>query len=129
MKIDYRLNSRFSFIKVLIIENVAYSKRLLKKDFKNMDFFVLTTSNGEGAIKKIGKYNPDIITIGHEPPDMSISLLLKRIRSISHGKIVFISSRAATDILSKDDFPYLDSTITLPKELHELKKIISDLLN
>lgn len=128
MKSDYRLNSGFSFIKVLIIENVTYSKRLLKKDFKDMNFFVLTASNGENAIKKISKYNPDIITIGHEPPDMSISLLFKRVRAIYHGKIVFISSRAATDILCKDDFPYLDSTITLPKKQYELKKIISDML-
>lgn len=125
---NYRLDFPFSFTKVLIIENVAYAKRQLRKDFKDLGFFVLTASNGKDAIKKIGKYNPDIITIGHEQPDMPITLLLKRIRSISNGKILFISSRAETDILKNEDYPSLDSIVSLPIEKNELKEIVSDLL-
>lgn len=128
MENKYKLDFPYSFNKVLIIENVAYSKRLLKKDFKEIGFFVLTASSGEEALKKIGKYKPDLITIGHKPPDMPITLLLKSVRSISNGKVVFISSRRDSDILNKEDNLYINSIVNLPKEQHELKEIVYELL-
>lgn len=127
MNSDYKLSTPYSFTKVLIIENVAYTKRLLKKDFKDIGYFVLTALDGAEAIKKIEKYKPDIITFSHELSDMSIIPFLNKIKSISNAKILFISTRSNTDILIKEISAYINSVVSLPMEKEELINILNEI--
>lgn len=126
---DLRLSSQYSFTKVLIVEDIAYTKRQLKKKFKDNGYFVLTASNGEEGVEKIKRYNPDIITFGHDLTDMAVTSFLNTARSICEARIIFIPSKADTDIFSKENSPYINDIVRLPINDSDLKGRISKLLS
>lgn len=118
---NYRLDSDHFFKKILIVEDVTYLKRLLKKEFKDLGYFVLTAQKGEEAIKKAYKYSPDIVTLSHDLKDMTIIQFLERIKSICDTKILFLSSRGDKDHRTKDCKDLISSVISLPIDSAELE--------
>jgi CheY-like chemotaxis protein len=129
IKGDYRLETQYFFSKILIVEDVKYTKRLLKKSFEDIGYFVLTASNGAEAINKIEKYSPDILTFSHSMPDIALSPFIKVIKSKSKIKILYISSRIDEEILNDEISEFIDSIIYMPINQPDLEVVVSNMLN
>lgn len=128
MKSSLRLNTDSDFIKVLIVENINYSKNILKKEFKAIGLFTLSAMSCKEALEKIERYKPDLLTISHELEDASLVDFLDRVKSNSKTKILFVSSRTSTDLLEGKLEILIDSVISLPIKGDYLKGVISQLL-
>ncbi|MGL1893028.1 MAG: hypothetical protein OCD02_15445 [Spirochaetaceae bacterium] len=122
---DYILSSQYYFIKVLIIDEVLYTKRNLSKEFRDIGCFVFSANSGADAIDKIKKYKPDIITINRDLTDMTMECLINQV-------LTFVS-RASTKIIlvttKKDDQPklppYIDGFISLPISKQDLENLVN----
>ncbi len=93
---DYKLSSQYNFIKVLIIDEILYTKRSLSKEFRDTGCFVITANNGDEAIKKITKYKPNIITISRDLPDVTMEKLTEQVFHLvsrKSSKIILVTSK------------------------------------
>lgn len=125
---DYRLEHQYNFTKILIVEDILYSKRSLAKDFRDIDCFVLSAKTGKETIEKIIRYDPDIITISHDLSDISIKVLISEIIKYADRettKLILISTRESTDHYTD----LVDAVITLPVDKGELERNVLELLS
>lgn len=125
---DYRLEHLYNFTKVLIIEDILYSKRSLAKDFRDIECFVISATTGKETIEKIIRYDPDLITISHDLSDISIKVLISEIIKYADRettKLLMISTRESTDHFTD----LVDAILTLPIDKGELEKKVLELLS
>lgn len=124
---DYRLESLYNFTKVLIIEDILYSKRSLAKDFRDIDCFVISAKTGKETIEKIIRYDPDIITISHDLIDISLKVLISEIIKYADRettKLILVSTRKSTDTYTN----LVDAVVTLPIDKKELQNRVMELI-
>lgn len=124
---DYRLESLYNFTKVLIIEDILYSKRSLAKDFRDIDCFVISAKTGKETIEKIIRYDPDIITISHDLIDISVKVLISEIIKYADRettKLILVSTRKSTDTYTN----LVDAVVTLPIDKKELQNRVMELI-
>lgn len=119
-------------IKVLIVDDSAFMRQLLKDVLCSSEFIkvVGTARDGASAINKIKEYRPDVVTIDIALPAMDGLYLLKRIAEECPTPVIVISgsndknnektsknfSYGASDFVIKDDFKNINIE-TLKQEL------------
>jgi DNA-binding response OmpR family regulator len=88
-------SEQHDFKKVLVVDDITYVIKSISTILRSQNFFVMTAKNGAEAIKKFKKYNPDLVTIDQNLPDMSGKKLASEIKALPGGdtvKIIFISA-------------------------------------
>lgn len=129
---EYRLESQYNFIKVLIIEDILYNRRSITKEFRDIDCFVLSANSGNEALEKVKRYSPHIVTFSHDLSDMTIKTLVMEVINCAdreETKLLLLSSRENTDFYQRDLSNMIDGVVTLPASLEELQTTVSTLLS
>ncbi len=93
--LDYNENIHKKFKKILVVDDITYVVRSIARILRLEKYFVFTAMTGKDAINKYKNYNPELITIDQNLPDMSGIQLVKKIRELPGGdkaKIIFISA-------------------------------------
>lgn len=92
---SYSKTRRDNFKKVMVVDDITYVVKSISNILRAENFFVFTAKNGTDAINKFKIYNPDLITIDQNLPDISGRELVGEIRALPGGdkvKIIFISA-------------------------------------
>lgn len=82
---------------VLLIEDEAQIRRLLRTYLERNDYEVLEAPNGTDGIGEAARCNPDAILLDLGLPDMDGTAVLKRLREWSHVPILVVSVRNHED--------------------------------
>lgn len=121
---NYKLKNRYSFIKVLVIEDVPFTKKRIVNDIRTYGYFVITVATGREALSKIALYKPHIITISHNLRDITVNKLLNKIiETISReeSKLLLFSDRKKQKVPFIGDF---DAIVPIDYEGEELLKAL-----
>ncbi|HHU51056.1 MAG TPA: chemotaxis response regulator protein-glutamate methylesterase [Firmicutes bacterium] len=117
-------------ITVLVVDDSAFMRQLIKKILETDPEIkvVGVASNGEDALKKVDFYNPQVITLDLEMPQMDGLTCLKRLMMEDPRPVVIISSWAkegAEETLKALELGAVDFItkpgITSPEDFWELK--------
>ncbi|MCK5690127.1 response regulator, partial [Myxococcota bacterium] len=81
-------------IKVLVVDDSAVVRQALRNIFEAADGFgeVLTAADGRTALRKITRYDPDVITLDVEMPGLDGLATLKRIMELAPRPVVMLSA-------------------------------------
>ena len=82
--------------KILIVDDESDILEFLKYNFENEGFKVTTADNGNDAIKKAIRYNPDLILLDVMMPEldgMETCRMLRKMEQFSETIIVFLTAR------------------------------------
>lgn len=122
-------------IKILIIDDSAFMRKLISDFFKNDTKFevVATARDGKDGVAKFLKYNPDVITLDVEMPVQDGISTLKEIMRIKPTPVIMVSMRTtqgAKDTIQALELGAVDF-VTKPSgaislDLHKVK---DDILN
>ncbi len=55
---------------ILIVDDSATARRMIKKDLENVDYTIIEAINGEDALIKMSETSPDLITLDLDMPVM-----------------------------------------------------------
>jgi CheY-like chemotaxis protein len=80
---------------VLVIEDHAALRRLIREEFELAGFEVYGAENGADGLKSAACHSPRLITIDLDPVDMSGGEVLDRLRSSSRVPVSLLSARSA----------------------------------
>ena len=105
---------------VLVVEDDAPVRNLIKTTLKTHDYKYIVAINGENAITEASSYNPDIILLDLGLPDIDGVDVIKKIRTWSNAPIIVISARSedADKIDALDNGA--DDYLTKPFSVEEL---------
>ena len=81
-------------MKILIVDDEAYIRRVLELKLKNKGYEVITAVNGAEGIEKLNLYDPDVVITDIKMPGMDGRALCEKINN------------------SKNDKPYLIIVVT-----------------
>lgn len=84
----------FQKIKVLVVDDSAFMRKMIS-DIINCehDMIVIDTAkDGQDALEKVKKYNPDVITLDVEMPRLNGLQALTEIKKISSAQVIMLSS-------------------------------------
>lgn len=84
----------FQKIKVLVVDDSAFMRKMISDIINSEhDMMVIDTAkDGQDAIEKVNKYNPDIITLDVEMPRKNGLQALTEIKKISSAQVIMLSS-------------------------------------
>ncbi len=108
--------------KILVVDDEAYQRDILRIILENEDFAVECAENGERAIEMYHKFSPDIVLCDFKLPDMEGTLVMERLITSDRGKHEFIiftahgTIESAVKAIKKGAFDY----ITKPVEREKL---------
>ena len=107
-------------MKILIVDDEAYIRRVLKLKLKNRGYEVITAVNGAEGIEKLNLYEPDVVITDIKMPEMDGRALCEKINdsnnnkpyliivvtcSVSEGNIRWINNMRDTLLLEKPFSP------------------------
>lgn len=72
---------------VLVVDDAASSRRLIKKVLDDLGFFTVIACDGEAALAKVWEYHPDAIVTDLEMPRMDGEELIEKLRSSENPRI------------------------------------------
>ena len=110
--------------KILVVDDEAQIRKLLKRFLEAKDYDVITASSGKEALEKI-KEKPTIVLLDVMMPDMNGLQVLSKIKESAPSiEVIMITGLAEQDIaiesLKKGAFDY----ITKPIDLNHLENVI-----
>lgn len=120
-------------IRVLVVDDSLFMRTMIR-DMLEKDpgiEVVATATDGVDALKKIGDYAPDVVTLDIEMPRMNgLDVLKNRSRFAGFPKVLMLSSLTSVGAemtrqamqLGADDF------MPKPREMHDIKSIERELL-
>jgi two-component system KDP operon response regulator KdpE len=79
---------------VLVIEDNAGLRRLIREKFELAGFEAYEAKNGVDGLKSAACHSPGLITLDVDLPDMSGAQVLDRVRSSSKAPIIILSGRS-----------------------------------
>ncbi|MCX7951683.1 MAG: chemotaxis response regulator protein-glutamate methylesterase [Clostridiales bacterium] len=84
----------FQKIKVLVVDDSAFMRKMISDIINSEhDMSVIDTAkDGQDAIEKVKKYNPDVITLDVEMPKINGLQALTEIKKISSAQVIMLSS-------------------------------------
>jgi len=127
--------------KILIVDDSAFSRNLLKKVFKRYNFQVETKSTGKEILKDIEEDKPNLILVDIEMPEISGLDVIKNIRKIdilipiiaisgshnSQNEVLNMIKNGANDFISK---PFtIESAIIKIEQFIKVEEMNIDLSN
>lgn len=80
-------------IKILVIEDEAAIRKLLKASFLPEEGTIIEAENGEEGIHKVAKMNPDVVLLDLGLPDIDGQEVCKRLREWTEVPIIVLSAR------------------------------------
>lgn len=117
--------------KILIVDDNEYLVEILKADLELLNYEVLTAMDGEEALQKVYKYQPDLIILDIMMPKINGFQVCRKIKSDPKYKdtiVIMLTAKVALD----DKYWGLDcgadEYITKPFDTDELEKIIKEKL-
>jgi DNA-binding response OmpR family regulator len=112
-------------MKILIVDDDQNILRLYKEELEDEGYFVVTASNGQEAIEKFEKEDPDLVTLDILLPDIDGIKLLRQMKEKKPRMPIIMST--AYDY--RDDFAVWASEAYIVKssDLTELKATIKKL--
>jgi len=113
---------------VLVIDDESHQRLLLREEFEQAGYTVLTASNGEEALSAIARTMPHIVVLDIYMPGMDGIELLGKLLSISNRLPVVIYTGLAS---YRDNFMSwaADAYILKSSDLTELKRTILHILD
>jgi DNA-binding response OmpR family regulator len=120
-------------MKILLIDDDATIREVLKKELESNKFIVETAEDGAEGLNKALKDHPDLIILDIELPNMRGGMVLGKLREDSWGKdvpVLVLSSNetaaSVADIVSKGAFEYLHkSDWELSEVVDKVKEILA----
>jgi two-component system, OmpR family, KDP operon response regulator KdpE len=79
---------------VLVIEDYAELRRLIREEFELAGFEAYGVENGADGLKLATRHSPALITLDLDLPDMSGAEVLDRLRSSSRVPVIILSARS-----------------------------------
>ncbi|MGD8991564.1 MAG: response regulator [Desulfobacterales bacterium] len=73
-------------IKVLIVDDEAYIRRVLELKLKNRGYDVITAVNGAEGLEKLNLYDPDIVITDIKMPELDGRALCEKINNSNNDK-------------------------------------------
>ena len=117
--------------KILVVDDLLYVAKTIAKILQNEGYKVFTAMSGKETLEKFQKYNPDLITIDQNLPDMSgfeLVLKLRKLKKGQNAKIIFISAVHDKDviesILQLGINNYLLKPVSNSKLLETVKRVL-----
>ena len=77
-------------IKILIVDDEAYIRRVLELKLKNKGYEVITAVNGAEGLEKLKLYDPDVVITDIKMPAMDGRALCEKINNSNNDKPYFI---------------------------------------
>lgn len=93
-------------IKILIVDDEADFRQLIKLWFEAKGYFVIEAPDGQSALKIVKDNNPDTIFMDLRMPGMDGMEAIKRIREFNKDVPIIVMSSYVTDLKFKDTVPY-----------------------
>lgn len=93
-------------IKILIVDDEADFRRLIKLWFEAKGYFVIEAPDGQSALKVVEDNNPDAIFMDLRMPGMDGIEAIKRIREFNKDVPIIVMSSYITDLKFKDTTHY-----------------------
>lgn len=111
--------------KILVVDDMAQNRELLKDFLEEKDYEVITASGGIEALEKI-KEKPDIVLLDVMMPDMNGLQVLEEIKKIDSSIIVImVTSMAEEDIAIASIKKGAAEYITKPIDLNHLEGVLA----
>ena len=110
--------------KILVVDDEAKSRKLLKDFLEIKNYDVITASGGKEALEKI-KENPDIVLLDVMMPDMNGLQVLGKIKESAPSiEVIMVTSLAEHDIAIASLKRGATDYITKPIDLNHLEDVI-----
>ncbi len=93
-------------IKILIVDDEADFRQLIKLWFEAKGYFVIEAPDGQSALKVVEDNNPDAIFMDLRMPGMDGMEAIKRIREFNKDVPIIVMSSYVADLKFKDTVPY-----------------------
>jgi len=106
--------------RVMVVEDEVDTTFLLKQIFRIAGFNVVSAMDGEEAIKKIVKYEPDMVLLDIMMPEMDGWETLKYIRQMTDVPVMFVSALGTKQDVVRGLRAGVDDYITKPFHSEEL---------
>ena len=106
--------------RVMVVEDEVDTIFLLKQIFRIAGFNVVSAMDGEEALKKIVKYEPDMVLLDIMMPDMDGWETLKYIRQMTDVPVMFVSALGRKQDVVRGLRAGVDDYITKPFHSEEL---------
>ncbi|MDX9865763.1 MAG: response regulator transcription factor [Anaerolineaceae bacterium] len=106
--------------RVMVVEDESDTIFLLKQIFRIAGFNVVSAMDGEEALKKIVKYEPDMVLLDIMMPDMDGWETLKYIRQMTEVPVMFISALGRKQDVVRGFQAGVDDYVTKPFHSEEL---------
>ena len=108
-------------VSVLIVEDSADQRLLLRRYFERAGCLVETVTSGEDAMNVLDPLQPDLIVIDLMLPGMDGWSLVDRIRAERPGSAI-----AITSVLDTVDYPDADAVLPKPVTGDDVRRILRD---
>jgi DNA-binding response OmpR family regulator len=106
--------------RVMVVEDEIDTIFLLKQIFRIAGFNVISAMDGEEALKKIAKYEPDMVLLDIMMPDLDGWETLKYIRQMTEVPVMFVSALGRKQDVVRGLRAGVDDYITKPFHSEEL---------
>ena len=113
--------------KILIVDDEENIRLLYKEELEEEGFLVELAENGEEALKKLSRFQPDLVTLDIKMPGMGGIEALKRIREMER-KLPIILCSAYGDYKQNFATWASDAYVVKSADLTELKSTIRKFL-
>lgn len=105
---------------ILVVEDDAPVRNLMKTTLRTNDYRYLTACNGETAILEAATHNPDLVLLDLGLPDIDGVQVIQKIRTWSNMPIIVISARSEDDDKIEALDAGADDYLTKPFSVEEL---------
>ncbi len=112
---------------ILVVDDEESIRFLYREELEDEGYRVITASDGEEALRKVGEEKPDLITLDIRMPGMDGIEVLHRIRDMDK-EIPVIMSTAYGEYRHNFNVWASDAYVTKTANLNELKENIRRLL-
>lgn len=107
--------------KILIAEDDANSRNMLKKFLEARNYQLVTAANGAEALELFTKEAPDLILLDVMMPKLDGWSVLQKIREISDAPVIMVTVKDSTDDKVKGFDLGVDDYIVKPFDLREVE--------
>lgn len=126
-----KILDELEMVRILVVDDNATSRELLRHVFKPAFGDVLEASRGEEALEKIARERPDLVLLDLEMPGLDGYAVLRRVRQdtrLAALRVVAVTARAMQGDREKALAAGFDGYITKPIDAVGLREYVAQLL-